>query len=208
MRFTDKIKKSIHFTTVVPENVATFGTIHDTISGGGLDESERLYSNSEYVCDDASSIYASLPDSTMDPKQMKKNTQVFLFKCPNTRDLAVYSKTALILNRLNTENCVKRPGKLFAPAKKRVRTAEGLEIALQTEFLDRNMNRKQMLSKQSSIGSKEYKCLPLYAYPHSWRTDKELLDEMIRESQVWCDLREKDGNEIGCFRIEVCVIAS
>jgi hypothetical protein len=203
--FKDKVKQFMHVTTVVDGKVITFGTV---MSRNELDEPVKVKDvdmsdrggEDEY---DEASMSMSMAESTISIKQTKRNTQIFTFKCPNARDLAVYAKTALTLNRMYTENRIKRTTTLFASTNKRVRTAEGLEIALQNAILDRNMDTKEMMSKQSTLGAKEYRCLPLYAYPYSWLTDKELLDEMVRPSKVWCDLREEDGNELGCLKMEV-----
>ena len=102
-----------------------------------------------------------------------------------------------------TDNKIKRTTTLFSSKNKRVRTAESMEIRLQTELLDRNVDSGEMASKQYTLGSKEYRCVPLHAYPYSWMTDLELVEEMERESRVWCDLRGDEGDEMGYIKIEV-----
>lgn len=203
MSFTDKVKKFMHVTTVVDGKVITFGTV---MSRNELDDSAKFVDMSDRGGEDQydeASMNMSMAESTISIKQTKRNTQIFLFKCPNARDLAIYAKTALTLNRMYTENKIKRTTTFFASTDKRVRTAEGLQIALQNSILDGDIDKKELLSKQSSLGAKEYRCLPLYAYPYSWLTDKELLDEMVRPSKVWCDLRENGENELGYVKMEV-----
>ena len=207
MRFTDKVKKFMHITTVVDGKVVTFGTVmdrslrsEDNDSRHNIDVSDKADENDDL--DDA----MSRADTIVSIKQTKKNTQIFTFKCPNARDLAIYAKTALTLDRMYTDNRIKRTTAFFSSTTKRVRTAEGLEIALQTDILDRNVDKKEMTLKQHTLGTKEYRCLPLHAYPYSWLTEQELLEEMMRPSRVWCDLRECGGNEIGCLRMEVSII--
>lgn len=207
MRFTDRVKKFMNITTVVDGKVVTFGTVMDR-SFRSMDDDNSKHnidvSDKADEDDDLDDIM-SKADTVISIKQTKRNTQIFTFKCPNSRDLAIYAKTALTLNRMYTENKIKRTTALFTSTNKRVRTAEGLEIALQTDILDRNIDKKEMNLKQHTLGAKEYRCLPLHAYPYSWLTEQELLEEMIRPSKVWCDLREKDGNEIGCLRMEVSI---
>lgn len=207
MSFADKVKKFMQITTVVDGKLVTFGTV--------MDRSERSIDDSGRVKDidmsdrggqeefDEASTGMSMAESTMSVKMTSKNEQIFVFKCPNARDLAIYAKTALTLNRMYTENRIKRTTTLFTSTTRRVRTAEGLEIALQNAILDRSIDKKEMVSAQSTLGTKEYRCLPLYAYPYSWLTENELKDEMIRPSKVWCDLRENGGNEMGFLNMEV-----
>ena len=203
MSIADKFKKFMQVTTVVDGKLITFGTIMGNSSRRIMDDSTRnVIDHSDRGGEDHLNDI-SLADSAISPKQSKRNTQIFTFKCPNSRDLAVYAKTAMRLNRMHTENKIKRTTTLFTSTNKRVRTAESMEIALQTEILDRNIDIGEMASKQYTLGSNEYRCLPLHAYPYSWMTDLELVEEMERDSRVWCDLRGDEGDEMGCIRIEV-----
>jgi hypothetical protein len=204
MSFAEKVKKFMHVTALVDGKLLTFGTVIDNSArDSSFREGDDKPNNTDTDEFDDENMNESLAESTLTIKRTNKNSQIFIFRCPNARDLAIYAKTALRLNRMHTENRIKRSTTLFATTTKRVRTAEGLEIALQTEILDRNMNKKEMASKKNTLGAKEYRCLPLYAYPYSWLTDRELLDETVRESRVWCDLRENTVNEMGWLRMEV-----
>ena len=202
MSFADKVKKFMQVTTVVDGKIITFGTVMDR----SVDDSNRVKDvgmSDRSGQDEFDEASTGVAESTMSIKLTKRNTQIFIFKCPNARDLAIYAKTAMTLNRIHTENRIKRSTTLFSSTNKRVRTAEGLEIALQNAILDRNMDKKKIVSKQSSLGAKEYRCLPLYAYPYSWLTDQELLEEMVRPSKRWCDLREDGRTEMGFLKMEV-----
>lgn len=213
MTLADKVKKMMHVTSIVDGKVVTFGTVLDSSlkeKRNGPNEDNDAGPQSPHHFEDNSGSSTILNDNSasgnLTLKATTKNTQIFTFRCPNTRDLAVYAQTAQILSRIWTDNKIRRTTTLFSSNMKRIRSAEGLEIALQTEMLHRSLNKEELASRysrQGSLGAEEYRCLPLYAYPYSWLTETELLEKMIEESKVWCDLREETKQELGSLKMEV-----
>lgn len=59
--------------------------------------------------------------------------------------------------------------------------------------------------RQRHKGKKEYKVIPRYAYPNRWMTHYELHQQMLKESEVFHDLRISNAKqkEIGILKVEI-----
>mmetsp|Transcript_5729 Transcript_5729/g.10317 ORF Transcript_5729/g.10317 Transcript_5729/m.10317 type:complete len:902 (+) Transcript_5729:157-2862(+) len=132
-----------------------------------------------------------------------KSSQVFAFRCQHSGELAVYAKAAQSLDRNLSTNS--SPMKSIIPKSNvRTRTAAGIEMAAQSDRIARTGSVANVkLRRMSAFGEQEFRCFPLYCYPKTWMTKRDLTVTLPRTSKTFHDLRRGAPDEIGNLKVEV-----
>ena len=136
-----------------------------------------------------------------------KNSLSFTFRC-QSGELAVYGKAAESLGRnlhLTRSATVGKHYGIIPKSNVRTRTEEGMEVAAQTAMIERTKSVANIRPKRvSTLGQQEFRCFPLYCYPNTWMTKKDLTVELPRTSTTFHDLRCGTADEIAYLKFEVC----
>jgi len=143
-----------------------------------------------------------------DPRKKKSQQRhVFAFRCKVKGEVAVYAKAAQSLGRNDSRNKNAGGGyynSVFPNSNVRIRTPRGIEIATQIALVGRTSSvRHRQAGRQSSLGEQEFRCFPLYCFPNTWMTKRDLVAELPRKSKRFHDLRRNAPDEIGNLKVEV-----
>mmetsp|Transcript_33231 Transcript_33231/g.71817 ORF Transcript_33231/g.71817 Transcript_33231/m.71817 type:complete len:1016 (-) Transcript_33231:462-3509(-) len=143
-----------------------------------------------------------------DPRKKKSQQRhVFAFRCKVKGEVAVYAKAAQSLGRNDSRNKNAGGGyynSVFPNSNVRIRTPRGIEIATQIALVGRTSSvRHRQADRQSSLGEQEFRCFPLYCFPNTWMTKRDLVAELPRKSKRFHDLRRNAPDEIGNLKVEV-----
>ena len=218
VNYKDMIKKIMHINTGVNDTRVSFASVCKEVENEIEEEDKFANSFSDHAKNRSrddnvknrtrdgvdNDGFVSVATSSSDLKS--KYSQVFTFQCENPKELAVYTRAAQKLGRVFSDNTYDTKS-LMPKSNRRLRNAEGMEIAAQTALLDKRRESVATfpIRRVSTIGEEEFRCYPLHAYPYSWMTKSELVREVLKTSRNFHDLTAGAEDYIGTLRIEVSV---